>query len=110
MKITKTQLKQIIKEEIDRLQVDSNIQKIEDIVYSLPNVTRDNFKLNIQHDPELPGEYKVFHSELAMSKLASLARLPIDEIISMFEDAGFEVGERWSTREPIVLIDPNVSR
>jgi hypothetical protein len=90
---------------------DPNIQKIEDIVYSLPNVTRDNFTLNIQHDPELPGEYKVFHSEYAMSELASLAGLRMShEITSMFEDAGFEVGETWNPKEPIVLIDPKEPR
>ncbi len=110
MKITKRQLRRIICEAV-HMQVDPNIQKIEDIVYSLPNVTRDNFKLNIQHDPELPGEYEVFHSEYAMSKLASLAGLRMShEITSMFEDAGFEVSETWSSKEPIVLIDPNVSR
>jgi len=128
MKITKTKLKQIIKEEIrevtdhwdnrDKIamsnmaepQQDPNIQKIVDVVYGLPNVNRQNFKLNIQHDPELPGEYKVFHSEHAMSKLASLAGLSTDEITSMFLGAGFEVSERMTAEEPVVLIDPKVPR
>ena len=57
-------------------QQDPNIQKIEDVVYGLPNVTRQNFKLDIQHDPEYsPGEYQVFQSEYAMDKLASIAGL-----------------------------------
>ena len=131
MKITRRQLRQIIKEAIDsdgdgalnadelrdladnlEDDIDPNIQKIENIVYSLPNVTRDNFELNIQHDPEYsPGEYEVFHSEYAMSKLASLAGLRMShEITSMFEYAGFEVSETWSSKEPIVLIDPKVPR
>ena len=130
MKLTKAKLKQIIKEEIrevtdhwdnrDKIamskmaepQQDSNIQKIEDIVYSLPNVTRDNFELDIRHDPEYsPGEYQVFHSEYAMDKLASIAGLRMShEITQKFKDAGFEVGERWSTKEPVVLIDPKVPR
>ena len=131
MKITRRQLRQIIKEAIDsdgdgalnadelrdladnlEDDIDPNIQKIENIVYSLPNVTRDNFELNIQHDPEYsPGEYEVFHSEYAMSKLASLAGLRMShEITSMFEDSGFEVSETWSSKEPIVLIDPKVPR
>ena len=92
-------------------QQDPNIQKIVDVVYGLPDVNRQNFKLNIQHDPELPGEYKVFHSEYEMDKLASIAGLRMShEITSMFEDAGFEVGETWSAKEPVVLIDPKVPR
>ena len=93
-------------------QQDPNIQKIEDVVYGLPNVTRQNFKLDIQHDPEYsPGEYQVFQSEYAMDKLASIAGLRMShEIASMFEDAGFEVGETWSAKEPVVLIDPKVPR
>jgi len=93
-------------------QQDPNIQKIEDVVYGLPNVTRQNFKLDIQHDPEYsPGEYQVFQSEYAMDKLASIAGLRMShEITSMFEDAGFEVGETWSAKEPVVLIDPKVPR
>jgi hypothetical protein len=106
MKLTKTQLKRIIKEELESVmeQEDPNIQKIENIVYSLPEVTRENFTLDIQPpDPQLPGEYKVFHSEYAMGKLASLAKMSIQEITSKFEDAGFVVSERWSADHPVVL-------
>jgi len=130
MKITKTQLRKIIKEEIrevtdhwdnrdkiamskmDMPQQDPNIQKIVDIVYSLPNVTRQNFELDIQHEPKYsPSEYQVFHSGYSMDKLASIAGLRMShEITSMFEDSGFEVGERWSEKEPVVLIDPKVPR
>ncbi len=130
MRITKRQLRKIIKEEIKEVtdhwdnrdkiamskmaepQQDPNIQKIEDVVYGLPNVTRQNFKLDIQHDPEYsPGEYQVFQSEYEMDKLASIAGLRMShEITSMFEDAGFEVGETWSAKEPVVLIDPKVPR
>jgi hydrogenase maturation factor len=114
MKITKRQLKQLIREEIESVMShqDPNIQKIENIIYSLPNVSRDNFELHIEHDPEYDGgEYIVFHSGYAMEKLASLAGLRMGhEIASMFEDAGFEVGETWSMKEPVVLIDPKAER
>jgi len=93
---------------------DPNIQKIEDIVYNLPNVTKDNFELDIEHDPVYsPGEYQVFRSEYEMTKLASIAGLRMShEITQKFKDAGFEVGEMWSSKEPVVLIvpDPKVSR
>jgi hydrogenase maturation factor len=114
MKVTKRQLKQLIREEIESVMShqDPNIQKIENIIYSLPNVSRDNFELHIEHDPEYDGgEYTVFHSGYAMEKLASLAGLRMGhEIASMFEDAGFEVGETWSMKEPVVLIDPKAER
>jgi len=130
MKVTKQQLKQIIKEEIrevtdhwdnrDKIamskmaepQQDPNIQKIVDVVYGLPDVNRQNFKLDIQHDPEYsPGEYQVFHSEYEMDKLASIAGLRMShEITSMFEKEGFEVSETTSAKEPVVLIDPKVPR
>lgn len=91
---------------------DPNIQKIEDIVYNLPNVTKDNFELDIEHDPKYsPGEYQVFRSEYEMTKLASIAGLRMShEITQKFKDAGFEVGETWSSKEPVVLIDPKVPR
>ena len=126
MKFTKRQLKQIIKEELtdywdnrDKIAMsgmamaeppqDPNIEKIKNIVYSLPNVTEDNFELNIEKNAS--GEYEVFHSEYAMDKLASLADLDRShEIYSMFKNAGFEVGERWNAKEPVVLIDPKMSR
>ena len=93
-------------------QQDPNIQKIEDVVYGLPNVTRQNFKLDIQHDPEYsPGEYQVFQSEYAMDKLASIAGLRMShEITSMFKKKGFEVSETTSAKEPVVLIDPKEPR
>jgi hypothetical protein len=130
MKITKRQLRQVIKEEIKEItdhwdnrdkiamskmaepQQDPNIQKIEDVVYGLPNVTRQNFELDIEHDPKYsPDEYQVFHSEYAMNKLASIAGLRMShEITQKFKDAGFEVGETWSSKEPVVLRVPKVPR
>ena len=115
MKTTKRQLRRIIKEEIENTMgnQDPNIQKIEDIVYSLPNVTRENFILDIVPPDEMgaPGEYEVFHSGYAMDKLASIAGLRSGyEIAMMFRDAGLVDGETWTLNEPIVLIDPKMQR